>query len=91
MQHMGGERIVLTLEAKPSHTPLAVRLRWVLKRLLRDEQLKCLAVEWDPPHCRPHGWPSVDPKAAQGANGSPNAPDAATGQPGPLERKPCPT
>jgi hypothetical protein len=58
MLHQGGERVTLTLEAKASDVPIAVRLRQLLKDALRRQQLKCLADTWTDPPAPPPGWPA---------------------------------
>ena len=40
-------RILLTLEPLPSHVPVALRLRQLLKPALRRDRLKCVHVEGD--------------------------------------------
>jgi hypothetical protein len=43
------EDIVLTFEPLPDPTPVAVRVRGLLKRALRSFRLKCVAIGSTPP------------------------------------------
>lgn len=38
--------IHLTLRPLPDTVPVAVRLRHVLKRLLRDHRFRCIRIDW---------------------------------------------
>jgi hypothetical protein len=73
----GGERVSLLLQAKPSDRPLGVRMRLVLKDLLRREDLRCLAIVWDP--APPPGCPT-DPTGDAGAAAGPSEQEIDAGR-----------
>ena len=43
------ETIILAIRALPSNRPIEIRLRWVLKRILRDQQFRCVRISSESP------------------------------------------